>query len=357
LQPSSAPSEAAISSPSQYPSAPPKTLGSLGQSIKDAIAHVNEALNSAGIVLNADVMPYFNSKDFSVGVSVTMSATLSQTAADVIEVVSDYVAYSTNSSEDQSTSKMGLGNSSDTPVIDLSTLASNVALGAGMDVTFGIHFNLAKIQNGIFADYPFREALRKGISLYIETWGAFGEIIADPIELGVTLFGKDINIRDSHFATAADIRSRGKFVASIDDMISGGSAVDMSLLSPVLTVPLSTEFVFDIHATDDIIISPIMSVKSDNILDGDFAFDFDVDLGTFLNSNLMGENTLTSLLHNASAFLEEVAALKPELNASATPQAIEGFFTIVNELNDFGEELLRYIDIVHEGVFQGCSLS
>lgn len=322
------------------------------QIIKDAIAYVNQALDGAGVVLSADVVAYFHSEDFSAGVGVTMSATISQTAADVLGVVSDYVVFSTNSSEDPNASKAGLlGNSSDAPMIDLDSLASNVVLAAGLDITFGIGLDLIEIRNFIFTDYQLGPALRNGIFLYVDTWGVFGDIIADPIDLGFTLFGKDIHIRDSHFATAVDLRSRGKFVASINDMVTGGSAVDTSPLLPILSVPLSTEFVFDIHATDDIILSPIMFMETDNLLDGDFSLDFDVDLGTFLNNDVMGENTLTSVLQNASAFFREVASLQPQLNASATaPKSLDGFFSIVNELNDFGEELLLYIDIVNEGV-------
>ena len=161
-----------------------------------------------------------------------------------------------------------------------------------------------------------------------------------------------MNIRDSHFATAADLRSRGKFVATIDDMIVGGEAVNASMLVPDLTVPLSTEFVLDIPVTDEIIISPIMSVESDDLVGGDFAFDFDADIGTFLNNSYMGDNTLTSLLQNAMSFLEEIASLELEINATGEeiPPALNGFFDVVGQIDDLADRLLTYIDMVEQGV-------
>lgn len=232
----------------------------------------------------------------------------------------------------------------------MNELLSKVALGAGLDVTFGIDLSLVGIQDAIFSSYPMDEALSKGISLYIDTWGAFGQIIVDPIELGITLFGKDINIRDSHFALAAELRSRGKFTATIDDMITGSSAVDTSPLIPEITVPLSTEFVFDVNATDEIIISPIISFESSNLVGNDFSFNFDVDLNTFLNSDFMGENNLTSVLMNATTFLGQVASLQPEFNAGGdNSSALDGLFTVINQLNDFGDGFMTYIDIVNQG--------
>ena len=324
---------------------------SLVDTIQEAIQSVNAALGSVGIVLSVEVLPYFNSETFSVGASVKLSATIEQTAADLLELVSDYITLSTNPQDSNDTAKLGLVSSNDTaPVIDLEELLSKVALAAGLDVTFGIDLSLVGIQDAIFSSYPMDEALRKGISLYIDTWGAFGQIIVDPIELGITLFGRDINIRESHFALAAELRSKGKFAATIDEMILGGSAIDTSPLIPELTVPLSTEFVFDINATDEIIVSPIISFESSNLVGNDFVFDFDVDLETFLNSDFVGENNLTSVLMNATTFLQQIASLRPEMNVGGdNSSALDGLFTVIDQLNDFGDGFMTYIDVVNQG--------
>ena len=175
--------------------------------------------------------------------------------------------------------------------------------------------------------------------------------IVDPIELGISLFGRDINIRDSHFALLAELRSRSRFSATIDEMING--SIDPLPLVPELTLPFSTELAFDIPVSDQIVLTPIMSVESDNLVGNDLIFDFDVDIGTFLNNDYVGENTLTSLLQNATTFLQEVALIQPELNATGTPSALDGFFDIVNQLNDFSSQLLTYISMVNEGVSKG----
>lgn len=176
--------------------------------------------------------------------------------------------------------------------------------------------------------------------------------IVNPIEIGISLFGRDMGIRDSYFATAAELQSRGKFISTIDDMIIGGDAVNLSTLVPDLTVPLSAEFVFDIPVTDEIIISPIMSVESDNLVESDFDFDFDADIGTFLNNSYMGNNTLTSLLQNATSFLETITSLELELNATGKeiPPTLNGFFDVVNQIDDLADHLLLYIDMVEQGM-------
>ena len=353
LQPSLPPSDIPSLKPSQYPSQGPSTIGlvkSIKDAVKAAISAVNEDLKTIGVSLSADITPYFDSDTFSIGLRISLSATIEQTAAGVLELVSDYLSVSTNSSEQSNTSKLGLDYSDGALGIDLDKLLSKVALAAGLDVTFGIDISLAKIQDGIFTSRPFDEALRKGIALNIDTWGAFAEIIVDPIELDISLFGRNISIRDSHFATSAELRSQGKFIATIDDMIVGGSAIDTEPLKPDLIVPFSTEFVFDVPITDNITLSPIMSAESQNLLDSGLILDFDVDIGTFLNSDAMGEHTLTAVLENATVFLQQVASLQPELNVSGNDSsALDGFFSVVNELNNLGTEFLTYIDLVDQG--------
>eukprot|EP00956_Cyclotella_meneghiniana_P044008 scaffold297736_cov139-Cyclotella_meneghiniana.AAC.1 len=184
-QPSNLPSESSspsdTSGPSNSPSlSPTPSPPSFKSFVLSAITSVNEALESAGIVLSADVSPYFDSSTLSVGLEISLSATIEQTATDIIELVSDYISSSTNptdETEGSNVSKLGLGSSNDAPIINLDELLSNVALAAGLDVSFGVELKLPEIQNAIFNNKPLDEALRDGIALFIDTWGAFAEII------------------------------------------------------------------------------------------------------------------------------------------------------------------------------------
>ena len=329
---------------------PVQEPGSLMKVIEDAVFSANADI--AGIVFAIDVVPYFNFETLSVGLSVKLSATFEQTAANLLGLVSDFVTSSTDPSSDSSTSKLGLGYSGSSPEFDLEDLLSKVALAAGLDITFGIDLNLADIHDAIFdSSYPLSKGLRNGCALFIDTWGAFVEIIVDPIELGFSLFGKDVLIRDSHFVTGLYIRSKGRFFASIDDMIVGGSAFDSSPLIPEFTVPLSAELIFDIPIDDQINISPILSAESENLIDSRFTFDFDLDIDTFLNNDYVGENTVLSVLQSATALLQAIASLQPEAKVDdGTTTALDGFFSVVTQLGDLGEELATYIDMVNQGV-------
>ena len=326
---------------------------SLAQTIQDSLQHVNDALNSVGIVLSASAVPYFDKETFSIGVSVELRATFDQNASETLTLFTDYVAYSTDPSSDTSTAKLGLGNSGDAPVFNLEDLSSMMSLAAGLDITFGIDINLAEINNGISdSSHSLGKALSKGCALFIDTWGAFGEITVAPTDVGTTLFGNEIHIRDSHFALAAELRSRGRFFASIDNMIAGGSEFDPSPLIPDFTVPFSAELMIDISVNNETSISPIISVESENLVVNGLVFDFDLDITTFLNSDIMGENTFLSVLENATSFLQELASLKPEFYVSDVPSALDGFFSVVTQLGDLGEELVMYIETVDEGVFE-----
>lgn len=344
--PSESPSSSSIPS-----SSPTQATKSLKETIQDAISSVNAALSSAGIVLSAEVTPYFDSSSFSVGVVVGLRVTIEQTAIEVIELVSGYISSSTDPSGDSTVSKLGLGSSSDALVIDLNELLSEVSLAAGLDITFGIDLGLTQIQDAIFNDTLIVEALQTGIELHVNMWEAFAEIIVDPIDLVITLFGEDIQVRDSHFALAAKLRSRGKFEASVHDMIIGGDGLDTSMLIPDLALPLSTEFIFDIPATESITISPIISVKSVNLVDEGLLFNYDIDFSTFLNEDVVGGATLLTVLQNATAILQQVADLQPELNVTGNGMsALDGFFSVVDQLNDLGGDLSTFIDVVNQGV-------
>ena len=327
---------------------------SLVQTIQDSMQHANDALESIGIVLSANAIPYFDKDTFSIGVSVELSASFDQMASEALQIFLDYVANSTDPSSDSSIAKLGLGYSSDAPVFNVEDLSSMMTLAAGLDITFGININLAEINKGIFdSSHPLDEALRKGCALFIDTWGAFGEIILVPDDIGFTLFGNEIRIHDSHFALAAELRSRGRFFASVNDMVVGGTAFDPSPLRPDFTVPFSTELIFDIPIDDQISISPIILVESKDLVASGMVFDFDLDIDTFLNNDYMGENTVTSVLQNATSFLQELASLKPEFYATDdTPSALDGFFSVVTQIGDLSEELVMYIETVDKGVFE-----
>lgn len=135
---------------------------SLVQSIQEGISYANDELNSTGILLAAEVIPYFNSGTFSIGVNVDLKAEIHKTAADVIEIVSDFIRIATNPSEESSDSRLGLGDGP-LPDIDLYGLASNAVLKAGLDVSFGVDINMIQSLT----------SLQDGFSLYIDTYGAF----------------------------------------------------------------------------------------------------------------------------------------------------------------------------------------
>lgn len=312
-----------------------ETAMSLVETIQEGLSFANGELNSTGVVFSADVLPYFNSRTFSIGVNVDLKAELRQSVDQVIGLVSDYIAVSTNPSEETSDSRLGLGDGPP-PVIDLDELASNAVLAAGMDISFGIDINMMQ-----------STSLLDGISLYIDTYGAFADIVVDPIDLSFTLFDNDVVVRDSHFATAVDLRSAGRFIVSIDDVLSG--TIDIAPLMPVLTVPFSAELIIDTPISEEITMTPIMSAESDNILSGDLSFYFDVDLDTFLNSEYMGMNTIIGVLQTATDLLQEVSSLQLLLNASETPSVVEGFFSTVNQFDDFADRLLTYIDLTIQG--------
>jgi hypothetical protein len=309
---------------------------SLVESIQEGISYANDELNSTGILLEAEVVPYFNSSTFSIGVNVDLKAEIQVSAADVIEIVSDFIHIATNPSEESSDSRLGLGDDP-LPGIDLYGLASNAVLKAGLDISFGVDINMIQSLT----------SLLDGFSLYIDTYGAFAEIVVDPIDISFSLFEKDIVIRDSHFATTAELRSAGRFSVSINDVLSGN--IDLAPLLPTLTVPISTELIIQIPVTEEITVTPIMSAEGDNLLNGDFSFYFDVDLDTFLNSEYMGVNTLTSVLQYVSDLLQQVASIQLLLHASETPSVLDGLFTVINQLDDLADRMLTYIDLTTQG--------
>lgn len=122
------------------------TNTSLAVKIHDAIEKINNALESTGIEIAGTVVPSFNSELFIASVDVSLDVTIATTAADVLEVVNDFLAGASNSSV---TDSLGVGaNSSATNSLDVDTnssfsldinaLLNDTALSAGFDIAFGI---------------------------------------------------------------------------------------------------------------------------------------------------------------------------------------------------------------------------
>ena len=99
---------------------------------------------------------------------------------------------------------------------------------------------------------PIVDAISRGFRLTVDTWGAYASLIVDPINLNLTLGRQDIRVRDSSFAIAADLRSKGSFSSTAANM----SNADPSQLLPNVAVPLSAEVIFDI-TVGDVVVSPM----------------------------------------------------------------------------------------------------
>lgn len=96
-------------------------------------------------------------------------------------------------------------------------------------------------------------AISRGFRLSVDTWGASASLVVDPINLNLPLGGQTIGLRDSSFAIAANLRSKGSFSSTAANM----SVTDPSpLLCPDLTVPLSAEIILDI-IVGDVVVSPM----------------------------------------------------------------------------------------------------
>lgn len=270
---------------------------SLVSVIRDAIASVNNStLKDLGIEISADVAPYFDKDALSVGVKINLTATIEQSVAEVIDFVGDFFQNATQpEAEDPDFGNLGVGSSDGSTIgIDLVQLQEDTLISAGFDVKFDLGFHLGDIKSLITDPGSIVPALEKGLVLGIEKWGAFATLVVDPINIDIALFGQNQSIIDSSIAISAELRSKDEFSASVKDMMEGNS--NASVLVPELTVPLSTELIFNLTVYDGLYFSPIMKLKSEDLVKASFTFDFDVDLDTLLNSTTFGSNTLVSLL-------------------------------------------------------------
>ena len=301
---------------------------SLKSKILGAVESANTALSSVGIVLTADVAPYFDSKTFAAGVNTTLTATITMSASDVVGFVTDFFQGTTAPEEDnEDLSKMGVVAGSDPATaginLDLDQLLGDTIISAGLDVTFALEINLKELQGIITNGADVGDALEEGIGLHVTTWGAFASLIVDPIKVDIQLFGETHGIRDSSIKLSAELRSEGAFFGSVKQLVDG--TADASLLTPVLTVPLQSEIIFDFVVPGvNINISPILRLESTNLLN-DFTVEFDADLETFLSGSSSSggrrlsvfdhANSLDTVLEQISELLDTIKGYAPELEA------------------------------------------
>ena len=113
------------------------TNSSLIATIENAISSVNRALEEYNITVEGDVKPYFDGKTFAVGINSTLAVTITQSAADIIDVVKDFFDSSFDSNGGTNTSKLGFkdsGNSGE--AFDVNHILEDTIISAGLDINF-----------------------------------------------------------------------------------------------------------------------------------------------------------------------------------------------------------------------------
>jgi hypothetical protein len=340
---------------------------SLVQTILDSIASMNSFLESIGITLLAKVDSYLDGNNFSIGIKVNLRATLKQNATNLLELVTDFIDNATNPSleEAQQISKLSpntvspVSNSStasptNQPTISLDLLVSNTVIEAGFDLTFGIDLRFNEIQVLVSEGWSLSEALGKGVALFIDSVSAYTSLIVDPIELeDVELLGVKTNIRDSHLAISAELRSKNSFSASVDSLIMDETITESIKegLDLEFLVPVSSELVIDLPIDDDLVVSPIIKVETTNLVK-DSGFEIDLDIGTFLDETIFGDVTLDRLFRDVSSLLNTIANFEPTLAATnTTSSSLTNLFNTVGALQDLSGALLTYVDLVAKGLF------
>lgn len=176
------------------------------------------------------------------------------------------------------------------------------------------------------------------VSLGIKTWGARASFLVDPISLSVRYGTYSIGIRESSLAVNMDLRSQGEYVTTV----SGLPTASKTPLLPVIAIPVSAEVIFDVGVSN-FFISPILTVSSDNAIDG-IAIDFDVELDTFIE-----KFDLEVILANFTNLLNEIAKYGPNLTVGNAPSALTGLFDVMNDAKEFGNALQEFMSIVVEG--------
>lgn len=285
------------------------TNSSLADKIKDAISSVNGALSDLGITIEGEVMPYFDGDAFAVGVEASLTVTFEQSAAGIIEIVSDFFNDATGGaaflgidpieqpSSSPSTSSVPTEefrpsmrpsrsfspslkpstsswpsrsvqpslsavpsvslqpSPTESVVGDFEQLLNDTVISAGFDISFSLELSLGEVQGVITEGDPLGDALSRGFQLSVSTWGAFASLVIDPINLSLDVGSQTIGVRDSFFSITADLRSKGPFSATAEELKTG-MAQNTSQLVPVITVPLSAEVILDVDV-GSISVSPM----------------------------------------------------------------------------------------------------
>ena len=134
------------------------------------------------------------------------------------------------------------------------------------------------------------------------------------------------------------MRSTGEYFTTV----SGISTTSTDPLKPVVVVPFSADVMFNINVSN-ISISPILTVSSDNVIEG-ISVDFDLDLGTFIESF-----DLDITFANITSLLTNIARYGPNLTVGNGPSALTGLFGVVNDTRAFSEALQEFVNISNQG--------
>ena len=213
------------------------------------------------------------------------------------------------------------------------------AITAEFGINFGINLDLLQLS--------IDNKLKQAIGLYINTWGASAALLVDPINIDITLFDQSFGVHDSHVAIAVALRSKERFMATLDSMIEG--TVDASPLIPTLLVPFSAEIVLDLNVYENFTVSPILKAESSNLVETDVELDFDVDLSVFLDSKVCGNVTLGNALKDATEVLQFFSSIGPELNAGGDPTELNGLFAVIEDFQDLSGGLNIFVELFNQG--------
>ena len=314
----------------------------------DALQSIRDALDELGIELVFSATPSFDSATFVASVDISLSVLLNLQGSDVLEIVQGFLGNATGGGN---VDDLGLaGQEDNSPLaIDTSQLLDNTIVSAGFDISFGMQIDIKAIQESGASNLG--GGIQNGVGLQISTWGAYALLAVDPIELELSFGSTSLAVRDSSFSLGANIRSSGSFSASLKAILEG--SIDTSGLIPTVVIPLNVDLIFDLNITDDVTLSPILSLSVDNVIDGlDLldAFSADLDLEVFLDGGAFGggETGLDQIFDFATTLLQNISSYGPELNLAQNPAAVNGLFNIVNQASDFSGALTEFLSLVDE---------
>ena len=284
-----------------------------------------------------------------------------QSASRAIDFVQGFLlgTLASNSSNRSSLSSLGVGNSSMsnfTIILDVDNLANNTIISAGFDASFrlGVSFKVTEFlfvqylfstPSSLLADFSFSTHKNPStknfgsmVGVGVKSWGASASIVVDPISLSFRYGGNFVGVSDSSLALGIYMRSTGEYFTTV----SGISTTSTDPLKPVVVVPFSADVMFNINVSN-ISISPILTVSSDNVIEG-ISVDFDLDLGTFIESF-----DLDITFANITSLLTNIARYGPNLTVGNGPSALTGLFGVVNDTRAFSEALQEFVNISNQG--------